>query len=241
MKQLLSTLVFFALLHVVAQEKDPIVTDRPTQSAAVNTVGRGNLLVESGFIFENSTETVDFINVNSLFRFGISDKVELRLTANYDREEGLDFISSGIGVTSLGTKVFLFSSDNAFADISVLGQLNIPTGDNNDETTGEVRFNFQNQLSDLFALGYNLGVLASQEREYGLSPFYSIALSATLAEGWTAFIEPYGFFNAPADHRFNAGLVYLVTPRFQVDLTGGFGLTEESPDSFIGFGAAIGF
>ena len=224
----------------LSQDSDPIVTDRPTQSAAVSTVGKDQLLIESGFIAENTTAFQNYFNFNTLVRYGIGELVEVRLTANYDRISGDDFRTSGLGTTNLGAKVFITSADRAFADVSVIGQVNLPTGEANNETTGEIRFNFQNQLSNSFSLGYNLGVALSPEGENEVSPFYSVVLSTSVAKGWTVFAEPYGFLNEPADHRFNAGLTYLVTPNFQVDLSGGLGLSGSSPDGFIGFGFAVG-
>ena len=226
---------------VFAQQEEPIVTDRPTQSASVSTVGAEQVLIESGFIFQNESAFEDYINFNTLVRYGVNDRVEVRLTVNYDRNEGSDFISSSLGQTTLGAKVFLADAQETFADISVLGQLNLPTGEENDNATADIRLNFQNSLSSTLSLGYNFGFLVSPERDNEISPFYSVVLGAAVADGWTVFAEPYGFLNTPVDHRFNAGFIYLVAPRFQIDLSGGIGLSENSPNSFIGFGAAFGF
>ncbi|NQZ78276.1 MAG: transporter [Ekhidna sp.] len=241
MRKLLALSFSIFSLAVLAQESESIVTDRPTQSAAVHTVGKGNLLVESGFFIEKTNAFQSLVNFNSLFRFGISDRVELRLTTNYDRFENDEVSESSLGSTSLGTKIFLFASDNSLPDISVIGQLNLPTGQFNDETTGEIRFNFQSTLSDAVSLGYNLGLFISPEDSNELSPFYSFVVGASIIEGLTVFAEPYAFFNDPVDHRFNAGVIYLVNPRFQVDVSGGVGISDTSPDSFVSIGAAIGF
>ena len=241
MKYLLTIVtICVSFVAALSQEIDPIVTDRPTQSAAVTTVGKDQLLIESGFIAENTSPFENYFNFNTLFRYGLGDRVEVRLTANYDRVSGDDFTSSGLGTTNLGTKVFLTSAEKSFADISVIGQVNLPTGEDNDETTGEIRFNFQNQLPNNFSLGYNLGLFFAPEGDNEVSPFYSIALSTSIGKGWTVFAEPYGFLDDPADHRFNTGIIYLVSPQFQVDLTGGLGLSERSPNGFIGFGFAVG-
>lgn len=228
-------------LCAYAQENSTIITDRPTQSAATSTVGDGKFLIETGLILEQTNEFNNLLNLNSLFRYGLSDKIELRLTMNYDRISGDDFVVSTIGSTNLGAKVFLGSVQNSFADISVIGQLNLPTGEENEDTTGEIRFNFANQISDAFSLGYNLGLAIAPGGESELTPFYTCVLGASISDGLTAFIEPYGNLSDPADHRLNAGLIYLVSNKFQVDISGGVGLSEASPDSFIGFGAAIGF
>ena len=71
---------------------------------------------------------------------------------------------------------------------------------------------------------------------------YTLVLGYAFADGWSYFIEPYGFFqDNESDHRINSGFIYLVSDRFQVDFSGGLGLSEASHDFFIGFGAALGF
>ena len=241
MKKILLLVFYVVCFYGFSQESAPIVTDRPTQSAAASTVGKNNLLIETGFIFENTDRYQNYINANSLFRYGVGSKVEIRLTANYDRIGGDDYTVSTIGSTNIGTKVFIVDSDKAFADISVIGQLNLPTGKENDQASGEIRFNFANQLSEKFSLGYNIGVLASPDRESELSPFYTLVLGASIANGLSVFAEPYGYLSEIQDHRFNTGIIYLAKENMQFDLTGGIGLTRISPDYFIGFGAAIGF
>ncbi|MEO1255090.1 MAG: transporter, partial [Bacteroidota bacterium] len=102
----------------------------------------------------------------------------------------------------------------------------------------EVRLNFSNSLSDFLSLGYNIGMAFPED---DTQTFYTAVLGYSFLPGWTAFAEPYGFFQEGiSDHRFNTGLIYLIKDNLQVDLTGGFGVTDDAPDYFIGFGAALG-
>lgn len=52
------------------------------------------------------------------------------------------------------------------------------------------------------------------------------------------FIESYGYMpeNSKPDHRADAGLTFLLADNFQLDASGGIGLTKYSPDYFISFG-----
>jgi len=39
-----------------------------------------------------------------------------------------------------------------------------------------------------------------------------------------------------AQNKINGGVTFLVSPSFQLDIAGGFGLSEYSPDSYFGLG-----
>lgn len=229
------------MFHIQAQDAKAIITDRPTQSVAAATAGKGNVLLESGVSSERFNSLTDLLNVSTLVRFGISDWLECRLTGNYDYTSGDDYTASSLGTTNLGIKVFLVDADKAFADVSLLGQINLPTGVDNDEITGELRLNFFSRLGERFTLAYNLGVLASAERDIEWSPFYTIAAGYALTHQLSVFVEPYGFTFGPADHRLNAGIIYLIKNRLQLDLSGGIGLSEISPAYYSSLGISIGF
>ena len=126
--------------------------------------------------------------------------------------------------------------------MSVIGQVTLDNGDDAfkpGETIPEVRLNFSNTLSDSWSLGYNIGMAFPEDNTTTL---YTAVVGYAFAPGWTAFAEPYGFiYENESDHRFNAGLIYLMKNYLQFDISAGVGLSDISPDSFIGFGAAVGF
>ena len=238
MKKLLLIGLIGMTFSVFAQDRDPIVTDRPTQSAAVNTVGKNSLLIESGFIHEAVTDFVNVNSFNTLLRYGIGEKVELRFSGilNKPENESLD-----LGNASLGAKVHILDKEEAFINMSIIGQINLPINEVNDELSSELRLNFQNQLSDRLGLSYNLGTVISEQFE-DFTPFYTLSFGFLINEEFSVFAEPYGFFlDDESDHRFNTGLIYLIKNNLQFDISGGVGLSEISPDYFLGFGAAIGF
>jgi hypothetical protein len=56
-----------------------------------------------------------------------------------------------------------------------------------------------------------------------------------------AYIESYSFFpeDSEADHRLDAGLTFKITPVVQWDVSGGIGLNDVAPDSFISTGISF--
>jgi hypothetical protein len=240
MKKIIFLFVLVASSNLIyAQDSDPIVTDRPTQSAAASVVPKGNFLIETGFVNDKIVANYNERTFNALIRFGLTDKIEIRLTQNYIGEEIGNVKSSGFSPTTIGTKVYLASEESGFADMSVIGQVSIPTGAfGSPMASYELRFNFQNSINNNLSLGYNLGAIVSDEQLFLL---YTAVLGVSIDEKWTVFAEPFAFIGESFDQRFNAGVIFLQSNNIQFDVSFGIGLSRVAPDSFIGFGAAIGF
>ena len=84
-----------------------ISTDRPDQTEASVVLPKNMLQIESGVIFQD--EEV----FNTLFRYGISEKFELRLNTNYlqlDSPDGLNIPSPRFGDIEIGAKIQIFKS-----------------------------------------------------------------------------------------------------------------------------------
>ena len=245
MKRLLFVITVLSCFSTIAQDSAPIVTDRPTQSAASTVLSKGNVLLEYGFISEKSGDISNVTFVNLLARVGLFNGVELRLTQNFQqlKNDLTDTKESGLSPLTIGTKVHLVEETGAVPQMSVIGQVTLASGKEEvfrpDEAIPEVRFNFSNTLSESFSLGYNFGMAFPEDN---IQTIYTVVLGYSFSPGWIVFAEPYGFFqDGDSDHRFNTGIIYLISDTIQFDLTGGVGLSDISPDSFIGFGAAIGF
>ena len=97
-------LVFF-FIHTVSWGQ--IITDRPDQTESSVTLPINILQVESGYSFQE--EEV----FNTLFRYGISNSIELRLNTNLlflDRyNNGLRLDSPKFGDLELGAKIQIFN------------------------------------------------------------------------------------------------------------------------------------
>ncbi|MEP1095545.1 MAG: transporter [Cyclobacteriaceae bacterium] len=237
MKKILFVLLVVLSLSSVAQN---IVTDRPTQSASAFVVPQRSVLLETGFAGEKATAGIrNTTYLNALLRFGLITGVELRLMQNFVGSKVLGDRRTGLSPLTLGTKVHLMNEDGWKPQMSVIGQVTLKTGGTNFKpasSIGEIRLNFQNTLSEKVSLGYNLGYVDAGFNDI----LYSVVLGVGLADGWSFFVEPYGFFGDDTDQRINAGLIYLAKPNLQFDISFGSGISKISPDSFLGFGASFG-
>ena len=244
MKNIGFIILFFVGLGCFAQDSDPIITDRPTQSAASTVVPLGTAIIEYGFIHETAGDVSNTTFANLHARVGLLKFAELRVTQNIlsTKNDLTDESESGFSPLTLGTKMHLFKENGAIPQMSIIGQVTLDNGDEAfkpGETIPEVRLNFSNTLSNSWSLGYNIGMAFPEDNT---TTIYTAVIGYAFSPGWTAFAEPYGFFyEDESDHRFNAGLIYLLKSNLQFDVSAGVGLSDISPDSFIGFGAAWGF
>jgi len=240
MKKLLILLLATNGLAAIAQQGESIVTDRPTQSASAFVVPQGKFLLETGFQSEKvSSRFTNTTYLNALLRLGLIEGVELRLTQNFVGSKVLGDRTTGLSPLTLGTKIHLMNEDGWKPQMSVIGQVTLKTGRKSFQprsSVSEVRLNFQNTLSEKVSLGYNLGYVDAGFNDL----LYSVVLGVGLVDGWSFFVEPYGFLGDDTDQRINAGLIYLAKPNLQFDISFGSGVSKISPDSFLGFGASFG-
>ena len=211
-----------------------ISTDRPDQTEASVVLPKNMLQIESGVIFQD--EEV----FNTLFRYGISEKFELRLNTNYlqlDSPDGLNIPSPRFGDIEIGAKIQIFKSLESSTSIAFLTHLSLPTASKYYTNGGYGtlnRFLISHDLSDTFSIGYNLGY----NKIYGQKGLfvYTLALAKSI-NSWGVYAELYGE-EAKGDSQFNfdAGLTYLIKDGFQLDISFGEGINNEL--SYFSLGAS---
>jgi hypothetical protein len=242
--------------------KEAIITDRPHVAETPFLVPKSYLQWESGFQFQKShavdTKKTDFIYNNMLVRIGFSRRVEGRVSINYlgtnVRNNKKDSVmkSTGFSGISLGSKVFLFKEKRLRPTGTILYMIALPfpgtkTFRPTHTTMAEIMFLFVNRITYFYDFEYNLGV---QWDGTSQSPAYAYALNNefALSQKLFLFAEIYGYFyeqsnsdgrydgNFKGDHRFNCGVYYRLSRDWQIDFSGGVGLSKISPDYYLGFG-----
>lgn len=241
---LLITGIFFALLINAQENPTELVTDRPDQTESSTVVPLKSLQIESGFVMEKST--VNDVTLNSyaynttLLRYGLFTRLELRLGLEYLGNNTPDS-PSGLGPLNAGFKVKISDERGWKPEVAFLAGLNLPFTANDyyapENTAAGVRFAFAHTLSEKLSLGYNLGAEWDGD---SASPgyFYSVALGIGLTEKLGMFAESYGLIPEAGgpEHLLDTGFTYLLFPNFQLDISGGLGLSEQAADHFISFG-----
>ncbi len=232
----------------------PIQTDRPDQTESPSTVPAGHWQVELGGYFQSDKVgniNADVISTpNILTKYGISDNFEFRLITELSsqgfRNDGAVDYTTGLTPVIVGMKVNILKENRKkfIPKLSLIGHLGLAGAASEKFQTKNMfpqfRFLMQHTLTDKTALSYNIGA-----ELYGNSPeltgIYTLALARDLGNGFGAFAELYGYFpeHSDWDHRFDAGVTYLVNRNIQLDASGGFGITENAPDYFISAGVSF--
>jgi hypothetical protein len=263
MKSLLAIFLFSAILasQSLFSQVGDISTDRPDQSESPYLMDKGYFQVELGGAIEKTGEYVwsvtgDVVTFHThsypsaLFRYGLSKNVELRASIEYlqlkskAKFEGEIQTETGFSPLTLGTKVKLFSEKGSMPETALLLNVSIPFKENSpfqsDYIGTEFRFAMTNNLSKRFTLSYNIGGEFGAGSQ-GATGIYTVALGAGLIKKLSAFVELYGFMpqKTSPDHRFDAGLTYLIMKNIQADASFGLGISEKSPDYFVGLGVSV--
>ncbi len=246
---LIFTLISFPFF-VIAQQYPELVTDRPDQTESSAVVPRKTLQIETGFVTEKDRSadviTRSYAYNSTLLRYGLLENMELRLGLEYlgtttDDSGTREIDISGFGPLYIGFKLKILEEEAWIPEAALLGNLTLPFTANQaykpPHTGGGLRFALAHTLSERLSLGYNLG---AEWNGRDVNPEYF--LSASLGIGITSRLGAYAEIYSPipekvaALHMVDAGLTFLITPNFQLDVSGGIGLNDAAPDHFLSCG-----
>lgn len=246
-------LAFSICIQINAQEQEEIgaiVTDRPDQTEASSTVGKGVLQIETGGLYQafedNGIKSEDYTLNTTLIRYGILDNLEFRL--GWDFVEGvtkvngnkLDNVVSGLSPLLLGVKIDIAEEKDGMPEIALIGHV-FPvftaSTDFRPETTGiDFRFSLSHTLSERSSIGYNFGAEWGNDSPEATA-IYTIAYGYSISDKIGFYAELYGDFpeDSSANHLWNAGFTYLANNDLQFDATIGTSITEGQ-DILFGLG-----
>ena len=131
---LLAGIFLTSSLSVIAQEVDPIATERPTQSIGSLIVPLNSFQLEQGFTYAQDTLVLD-----GFFRFGVSKIAELRIFTYYDSP-----------LVTIGAKVNILQNKDYRPGIALKADIN-------GGVITDYRIAIMQKLSDSFSSTVNLG------------------------------------------------------------------------------------
>lgn len=242
-------------------EEGEIETDRDSFTPSTKVVGRGRMVIESGYSFIDNRHVPETHSLPELIaRYGISDLFELRLGHNYEVGGAGSPISGNVpndledepeieeeSRLLYGTKLWVSEQGNWMPESSIILQGYTPT-------SGEVT---ATSFSSTYVSGWTFGndwVWDSGMR-YSTSSFEgdhfnvwspSTVLKVPFGEKWKAHAEYFGTLSEgraeeSSQHFFSPGIHYLVTRNLEIGVRVGWGLSEQSPDFFSNVGGGIRF
>lgn len=248
----LMLLMVFCLNSLKAQS---IFTDRPTVATSPSTLPVNWFQIETGFQYQirdaqligNLAPGLKFESIlynGLLLRHGITDNFEIRfnqsVSQNRFRLDGETTSDDGVDLTptSIGFKWRLLKDVKNWPDIAIMANYgNSIFTDNGAGAVLDMTLLFNSTLFKEFNLDYNLGLILENELSLSIIT-YSMVLSKQLNQKMSAYFEFYGSDNVDINPTFNidVGLTYILSDTMQVDLYGGTGFTDLSPNVMFGFG-----
>jgi len=246
------------------QERGEMETDRDSYTPATTIVGRGLFILESAYSFIDNRgvkETHSF--PETVLRYGLTDRIELRLGWNADiGGTGNNISGAGNGSQedatsggriereyklSYGVKLRVTDQDGWMPRSVVMVQGFTPTGGSEGTSTAT-------RLVALYGAGWvlpNRWTLdsamrygyASEEGDHFNEWSPSVVLRVPITEKWAMHVEYFGIFTSGKEqnstqHYVSTGVRYLVTSNLELGTRVGWGLNDQSSRFFVnaGFG-----
>ena len=257
LKLIVFLFIVFVCKPVLAQEdsasvQPPISTARPSMTEGTATMRKGFFQIETGFVYEK----VDYTNSyneelrypTTFLRYGLFKNVELRLSGQYVKSttKYVDqpippFEYAGMDDLTFSTKVNLFHLKKIKTNVSTAAFLTVPSG------SGEISSN--NTYPSFFILvdqglfrdwsfSYNLGLQISSETTSSF--IYTLMLPIP----WiNSYVELYGnvdysripiagepdnyLVRAMSYAYVGAGTTYLIKNNIQLDVSGGYCISNN--------------
>ena len=242
-------------------EPKPITTDRPDFTEASSTVGLGRVQLEAGYTYTRDrfagATRVDHSFPEALLRIGLfADWFELRLGQNYHSTRTVfgppTERLSGPDDFYVGAKLGLAEQRAYLPELAVILQATLPTGARSlttDRVLPGVNFCYGwdvvKELLDAGGVFRASGAVDGDRHSY-VELAQSFAVGYQVTRELRAYGEWYAFYptgpTAPgttAQHYFDTGLAYRVTPDFQLDVRVGWGLSKSADDFFAGAGFSV--
>jgi len=219
--------------------QSPIATDRPAVTDSSVVVPLGSLVVENGFTETTSPGQTTFDATESLLRFGVLSKTELRLVV--PDCFGQLGASAGFGDLAIGLKQQLGPAPGGF-DVSLVLSLSLPTGARAFTSHGydpSVQLPWSRALSANWTAAGMLSVyFPTSGNSRNVTGETTFLLDRQLTKRWDAFAEYAGDFPEQGGPRrlLHFGTAYKTTPQQQLDLHVGAGLSRAAVDHFVGLG-----
>lgn len=237
-KLVLCVMFLFAAFAIQQADAQQLITDRPTQSVSTTIVPKGLLQLETGMAFEADDFFRRIVLQKSLFRYGVSDKMEFRLTnalVNWKPRISQTSGTTGIADTQFGLK-YQFSNQGLRS--AYVGTLVIPNGNKplTRNTMGMSHLLLLEQgLSESIGLGLNLGFEHFDSEQY--AGLYSLVMSFSLTKHIGFYSEVYGQWPKFDEITvlIDYGFTWLIHPRMQFDFSLGTGISDRSNYYALGF------
>ena len=220
--KLLLTFIFFSICFSSLYSQ--LTSERPDQTESSLVLSKGHLQIETGISIEDSES-----NINTLFRIGIIDGIEMRLNSNYLINDDISNLKkSSFSDFEIGAKFKILDEDNNRIKIGFLTHLSVPTAPeifSYNEYGLLSRLLVSHDIKNDSQIAYNIGY--NKYNNYDGQFIYTVVYGKSLGS-FGVFFEIFGEESSNNSNlNFDSGITYLVDNDKQLDLSIGRGLNSD--------------
>lgn len=227
------------------QDLAEFTADRPGASTGPSVVGHKVLQLEQGIQYDGDGGAGTFTFSNTLLRYGLFPRMELRLGGDgflYRPEDAVKGYKAAFSGFALGTKISCFEGNGAIPAVSVLADFSLPytasQGFNVDHLAPSLYLLFENPVNDWLSIGYNIGAEWDGTRP-DATAFAAVCLGFAATESLGCFIESYNYFSSQGNiYAMDFGLNWMVGRKVQLDLAANIDLKNPEQSWSISCGVA---
>lgn len=227
----LKILFLLVFTNVFSQVQMPIQVEETPY-----LLSKGTFQLENAFGFKKINISDKIILLPStLIKYGLSNFLELRVTTEFQ----IDNLSNNYSFNPLiiGFKTKILKEKSWIPEMALVSQVAIPKlaskANELDRFAPELQIMMQGNYSDLFSMNYNSGVKWNGFDE-NLFYTYKFTSNFTFSQKWSCYSEIFGNYSSfqKPDTNINNGIMCLVNNDMFLDLSAGFGISEQSPSWF---------
>ena len=220
--KLLLTFIFFSICFSSLYSQ--LTSERPDQTESSIVLSKGHVQIETGISIEDSES-----NINTLFRIGIIDGIEMRLNSNYLINDNISNLKkSSFSDFEIGAKFKILDEDNNKIKIGFLTHLSLPTAPeifSYNEYGLLSRVLISHNIKNDSQIGYNIGY--NKYNNYDGQFIYTVVYGKSLGS-FGVFFEIFGEESSNNSNlNFDSGITYLIDNDKQLDLSIGKGLNSD--------------
>lgn len=247
MKNIVSTIVaiFGFVLFSFSQT---IVTDRPDQTESSSTIEKKSFQIETALLInfseDNNKSTRQILLPTTLFRYGLSRLIELRVLSQLESVKNELTSETNFGVSDLefGSKIQILKKENINTEIAFLTHLVLPTGSTElsvNKWGTKNKLAISHSVLSSINIGYNIGYNYFGEGKGDFN--YSFAFGFSITDKLGLYIEPFGEVLEFNNHKssFDSGFTYLIKDNSQLDFSFGTGINHTMNYLSIGYSINI--
>jgi hypothetical protein len=228
--------------------QSPMATDRPQITSSSVVVPCGVLQFENGFQETGNGGQRSFDLPETVIRFGIAHKGELRFAVPdyFQNDDTASGFASGLSDLSLGFKQQLGPTRGGF-DLSIIPSISFPTGAKSISSHGydpTVQLPWSHSLAKNWTASGMLAVMwPTEQARRNVTGQSSLYIDRQLTQAWDAYIEYSGAFpqRGGPQHLIDFGTAYKLSLRQQLDFHWNFGLSAAATNHSVGLGYSFRF